>query len=392
MDCEALQKSPIGDLTPIEGVDQRTGDRYEHFAYVPDPLPGEISLQAATWTAVSHAEAALGRLDQASRQVPDPALIRFSSLRREAQSTNALEGTFAPFEEILASEIEDREGPLTAEVRASLNYLVAAEEGFQWAHERPVSLGLIGHLQKTLVEGTPDEHEDSGSIRKQQVLIGPRDATIAESRFVPPPPGMPLKASVEQLIAWIREPPPDLPSVVRAAMAHYQFETLHPFSDGNGRIGRLLIVLQLMREKILQEPMLVVSPWFETRRDEYQENLLALSRSGDWDGWIHFFATGVAAAANETRERIEALLAWREATLEKVRDAGISGLAERVAGELIGGPVLRASRVVATHGVSHQGAMNSLRRLAALGVLEERRTPTGRKSFVATEAVDLLGR
>lgn len=392
MDCAAIRASPIGSITPIEGIDPKTGDRYEHFAYVPDPLPTEIPLKAATWTIVARAEAALARLDQAGQQVPRPALIRHPALRREAQSTNALEGTFAPFEEVLGSELEDRSGELSIEMRANLNYVVAAEKGFASMAMRPLTLSMVGSLQGELVRGTPDEHADSGSIRAQQVIVGPRNASIGESRFVPPPPGMPLRASVDQLIAWIRESLDDLPPVVRTAMAHYQFETLHPFSDGNGRIGRLLIVLQLMEAKVLREPILVVSPWFEANRDEYQDGLLRLSQTGDWDSWVAFFATGIAAAADQTRERIEALLLWQKETLRVVREAGATGIAERIAGELIGTPVLRASRVVKDHQVSHQGAMNALRRLAELEVLEERPTPTGRKSFVATEVVALLSR
>jgi Fic family protein len=391
MDCEAIKDSPLGTITSIDGVDPRTGEHYDHFAYVPDPLPDTLPLESATWTVVSRAEAALARSDQAGQQVPDPALLRRPALRREAQSTNALEGTFALFEDVLGSDVEDR-GELPVEVRANLNYVFAAELGFEWVAERPLTLALIRQLQRELVRDTPDEHSDAGSVRKQQVVVGPRNAPIAKARFVPPPPGAPLRASVEQLMAWIREPPSDLPGVVRAAMTHYQFETLHPFSDGNGRIGRLLVVLQLMREGILREPILVVSPWFEANRDEYQDGLLELSRTGNWDAWVSFFATGIAAAADATRERIEALLRWQEATLEKVREAGISGVAERLAGELIGAPVLRASQVVRRHNVTHQGAMNALRRLAELDILEERQTKTGRKSFFANEVVELLRR
>jgi len=162
-----------------------------------------------------------------------------------------------------------------------------------------------------------------------------------------------------------------MPAVVQAALAHYQFETLHPFSDGNGRIGRLLIVLQLMQLGILKEPILVVSPWFENRRSQYPDELLRLTISGDWDAWVRFFATGVRAAAQTTTQKVAAVLAWQEHALEEVRKAGIS-VAERVAGELIGSPVLRASTVRRRHGVRHQGAMNALRRLKEAGLVEER--------------------
>lgn len=340
---------------------------------------------------VSRAEAALARLDQASQQVPEPALLTRPALRREAQSTNALEGTFATFEDVLDSELEDRENARTVELRANLNYVFAAETGCAWvAENRALTMSMIGQLQRELVEGTPDEHSDSGSIREQQVVVGPRNRPIAESRYVPPPPGMPLRAAVDQLFAWVREPPGHMPAVVRAGLTHYQFETLHPFSDGNGRIGRLLIVLQLMREEVLREPILVASPWFEAHRDEYQAGLLSLSQVGDWDAWVAFFAMGLEAAAGETRDRIEALIRWQEDTIKAVREAGVSGLAERLAGELIRMPVLRAPRVAKAYGVSQQGAMKALRKLAEIGILVEMTTPSGRRVFRAPEAVALL--
>jgi Fic family protein len=205
---------------------------------------------------------------------------------------------------------------------------------------------------------------------------------------VPPPPGDQLKLGFEQWLEWV-DSQPELPPVVRAALAHYQFETLHPYSDGNGRIGRLAIVLELMRDGVLRQPILVVSPWFEGRRRQYQDGLLELSRSGHWDPWVRFFASGVTAAADDTRQRIEELLAWRYHALGVVRAAGVSGIAERLAGELIGAPVLTAARVARSHGVSHQGAMNALRRLAGIGLLEEGRRP-GRRTFRATPVVEIL--
>ena len=140
-----------------------------------------------------------------------------------------------------------------------------------------------------------------------------------------------------------------------------------------------------------QDPLLVVSPWFEVRRERYHDELLALVRGGDWDRWISFFAAGVGASAVSTRERVDALLAWREQALEKVRAAGISGIAERVAGELIGAPTVRAGQVAARHGITHQGAIRALRRLADLHIVSER-ARNGRVAFTATAVVELLSR
>lgn len=390
MDLDALRASPIGELIPITGSDERTGEHYNHWAYLAAPLPRDVSLRSATWTAVARAEAALARLDQAARQIPEPSLLRQPSLRREAQSTSALEGTFAPIEEVLESELENR-GRASLEVREILNYVVAAEEAFGWVRERPLTTGLLSSLQKILVEGTPGAYSDAGGVRDRQVVIGVRERPIQEARFVPPPPGDQLRVGLDEWVGWVNEPPEDLSPVVQAALAHYQFETLHPFSDGNGRIGRLVIVLQLMRANVLREPILVVSPWFEAHRDQYQDGLLRLSCTGDWDAWVEFFARGVEASASATRDRVDRLLDWQEGTLQRVRAERVSGVAERVAGELIGTPVLRASQVAARHDVSPQGAMKALRRLAELGVVTER-PRHGRVAFVATTVIDLLSR
>jgi Fic family protein len=390
MDVQLIGQSPIGEVVRIAGFDQRTGDEYQHWAYVPDPLPQTVELTPATWTVVARAEASLARLDEASRQLPEPSLLRRPALRREAQSTSALEGTFAPFEDVLVPDIEERE-TLPLEIRENLNYVVAAEDGFRWVVDRPLTKGLIGELQRLLVHGTPGEHSDAGGVRDRQVVIGAPNSRVPEARFVPPPPGDQLNAGVDQWLEWVDSPPEDLPPVVRAALAHYQFETLHPFSDGNGRIGRLLIVLQFMRDQVLGEPILVVSPWFEARRTAYQDGLLDLTVSGNWDGWVSFFARGVDAGAESTRRGIEDLLKWRDHAIETVRDARSSGVAERLAGEIIGAPVLTAGQVAQQHSITHQGAMNALRRLVVLGLLEERER-RGRRVFIAPAVMDILTR
>lgn len=390
MDLDAVGGSPIGTLVPIWGTDPLTKRHYDYYAFLPSPLPRAPALSSRTWTRVAAAEAALGRLDQAARHVElEPSLLRRPALRREAQSTSALEGTFAPFETVLASEPEERKR-LPTELREVLNYVVAAEEGFAWVKDRPITLNLIERLQGTLVADTPSAHRDAGRVRDQQVVVGAEGTPVQESRYVPPPPGDQLRLGVETWLAWLRDPEIELSPVARAALAHYQFEALHPFSDGNGRIGRLLIAMQLMRERVLAEPILVVSPWFEARRRDYQDGLLGLTTTGNWDAWVAFFAEGVEASADATRHRVDALLTWRQKALETVRAAGVSGVAERVAGDLIGSPVLRASHVAKAHGVTPVAAMNALRRLAQLKLITEHKRPNGRVQFLAGEVLKLM--
>ncbi|MBB4664672.1 Fic family protein [Conexibacter arvalis] len=367
MVSSSLANSPIGRLTPVRAPDPATGEATSGEAFLPDPLPREVVLSTATWTAVNEATAALARLDGAARLIPNPGLLRRPALRREAQSTSALEGTFAPFSEVLAADAERQE--ISAAMREILNFERTAELAFSWPEDRPLTIAMLSALQRTLVRGTSGELRDAGRIRERLVLIGAPGSRLGEARFVPPPPGDQLKAGVEALLGWI-EDPPTVPTVVQAAMAHYQFETLHPYSDGNGRLGRLLVIVQLLRGAVIREPLLVVSPWFEARRERYQDALLALSCDGDWDAWVGFFAAGVAASAVESRVKVERLVALQAELRERVQRAGKRGVAEQIAADLVGNPYPSVPLVRSTYRLSKQGAHNAIRALVEIGVIE----------------------
>ncbi|HWM54889.1 MAG TPA: Fic/DOC family N-terminal domain-containing protein [Solirubrobacterales bacterium] len=368
MDFERLGSSPIGHLVPIVGPDPATHEIVEGKAFLPDPLPGDLTLSTATWTTINRASAALARLDGAARLIPNPALLRRPALRREAQSTSALEGTYAPFADVLAADADD-ERHMTAEIRWILNFERMAELAFSWPEDRSLTIGMLGDLQRTLVTGTAGELSDAGGLRDRIVVIGAPGRSLDGARFVPPPPGDQLRGGVENLLDWVNGPP-DLPTVVQAAMAHYQFESLHPYSDGNGRLGRLLVIVQLLRGAVIREPLLVVSPWFEARRDQYQDALLQLSMDGDWDAWIAFFAQGVAASAAESQDKVERLVGLQGELRSKVQSAGKRGVAERFAADLVGRPYLTQREVSQRYGLSKQGASNAIRTLLDLGILE----------------------
>jgi Fic family protein len=368
MDLIHLESSPIGRLIPIVGPDPVTHETVSGKAFLPDPLPGSLTLTTATWTAVNTTTAALARLDGAGRLIPSPGLLRRPTLRREAQSTSALEGTYAPFADVLAADRDDP-ASMTAELLEILNFEAVAEYAFAWPEDRPVTLGMLSELQRALVSGTAGELKDAGGLRDCIVVIGTRGSSFAEARFVPPPPGDQLKAGVEGLLSWLADPP-RLPTVVHAAMAHYQFETLHPYSDGNGRLGRLLVIVQLLRGAVIREPLLVVSPWFEQRREQYQDALLRLSRDGEWDAWIAFFAEGVAASAAESQLKVEGLVALQAELRSRVQSAGKRGSAERLAADLVGGPYVTGPQVAKGYGLSGQGAANAIRTLVSLEILE----------------------
>ncbi|MEJ5914490.1 Fic family protein [Pseudokineococcus sp. 1T1Z-3] len=389
MDVERFRDSPVGHVVRLAGIDGRTQRSYDHWAYVADQLAAEPSLQGATWRVVARAGHALGRLQQAGRQVPQPALLRRPTLRREAQSTSALEGTYAPLEDVLEAEAsaDDR----SAELSEVLNYVDAAELGFAWvADGRPLTVGLLAELHATLVAGTTADTEDSGRLRRIPVAIGGRGDGLETSRFVPMPPGPALTAAVTDLVDWVERPPGDRDPVVAAAMAHYQFETLHPFNDGNGRLGRLLVVLQLLRQGVIDEPLLSVSPWFEQRRPKYQEHLAEVSATGDWDAWVSFFATGLEASATDTAQRVHDLLAVEQEYLHRVADAGLSGAVETIVRGLIAAPYVRVARLSEAIGRTYQATNTAVARLVELDVLRE--TPRGGRGrvFVATAVVEVL--
>ena len=352
---------------PILGPDPVTHEMVEGQAFLPARLPRDLTLTTATWTTVNTATAALARLDGAARLIPNPGLLRRPTLRREAQSTSALEGTYAPFVDVLAADREDQQH-MTAEIHEILNFELMAELAFSWPEDRPLTLGMLNELQSILVEGTAGELSDAGGLRDRIVVIGAPGRGFADARFVPPPNGDQLRGGVEDLLGWIQSPPA-LPTVVQAAMTHYQFETLHPYADGNGRLGRLLVIVQLLRGAVIREPLLVVSPWFEQRRELYQEALLELSCSGDWDKWIAFFAEGVAAAATESQRKVEALVALQGELRKKVQAAGKRGVAEQLAADLVGLPYVTRADVAARYNLSHQGAINAIKTLAELKIL-----------------------
>lgn len=390
MDTERLSRSPIGRLVPVVGPDPATHEMVEGQAFLPSRLPNELTLSTGTWNTINAATAALARLDGAARLIPRPALLRRPTLRREAQSTSALEGTYAPFADVLAADRDDQRH-MTAELREVLNFEEMAELAFSWPEARVLNLGMLGELQSALVKGTAGKLADAGGLRDRIVVIGSPGRPLEEARFVPPPPGDQLRAEVEALLNWIADPP-QLPTVVQAAMAHYQFESLHPYSDGNGRLGRLLAIVQLLRGAVIREPLLVVSPWFEQRRAAYQDELLALSCDGEWDRWIAFFAEGVAVSAAASQAKVEDLVALQQRLRETVQRARKRGVVERLAADLVGDPYMRGREIADRYSLSRQGALSAIRTLVDLGILEDTGAVDFRNAriYVAPEVVRIV--
>lgn len=381
-----------GSLVPVSGDSVRYG-RWEHFAFVPEPLPADSpTLSVTTFNAVADARAAVAALDSSARRLPNPALLRRPALRREAQSTSALEGTYAPLSAVLAAD--EREDQADAALREVINYVRTAEHAFSWhADGRPFGLTLLTELHAALVRGTEADGDQTGRLRSIQVMIGGNPGMrVQDARFVPQPPGPGLEQQVRMWTDWfVRSRHADIDPIVAAGMSHYHFETLHPFNDGNGRIGRLLVVLQLLYAEVLVEPTLTVSPWFEARRADYYDALMAVSTRGDWDGWIRFFARGVAAAARDTEQRLVELLAVQNTLKSRVRAGGLrADNAILLIDFALGQPIFTVRQVERHLGVTYTRANGLVGQLVDLGVLRQYEESVYAREFAAPDVVAIL--
>jgi Fic family protein len=389
MDLDAFGTSAPGILIPISGTDPRTGEQYSHKAFLPNPLPDEPpALSAKTWETVTQASLALGRLDQAGHRVPNPGLLIRPSVRREAVSTSALEGTYAPFQEVLEADVEEEAPESSAALHEVLNYVRVAELALDRIKERPISVGMLCELQGLLVGGTSGDTDDAGRVREVQVVVGPRGSRIEDARYVPPPPGDQLRAGLDAWESWLQDHRAN--AVVAVAMAHYQFEALHPFTDGNGRIGRLLLVLQLVRDGVLHHGLITISPWLEQRRLEYQDQLLRVSQTGDFDPWIRFMATALRDRADAAGSQVERLLGFEQSMKDLARSYPLRGVAAAIAEDLIGRPVVTPTGASKLYGVSYPAANNAVARLVDAGVLREVTGKRYSRVFVAPEVLAIL--
>lgn len=390
MDIDKFRRSPIGSLVPIQGAHE--GQEFEYFAYLPERLPTEVQLGPSTWGLLMEAMHALGRLDDAGQRLPNPAMVSRPSIRREAVQTSALEGTYTTLPQVLEAEaLEEGERSHSSEIEEVRRFIRTAELAYGWVKERPLTESFLKDLHASLMDGDPKCPKDQqAAYRTRQNFIGPRRAGIVKSHFVPPPPGDPVQDLMEDWIKWVHSE--SVPLLVRVALGHYQFETIHPFFDGNGRIGRLLIVLELMEAGSLSFPLLEISSFFEDRADEYRGHLREISATGDFDPWIAFCAEGVREASHEGLQKINDLLEWRETAIRRLRDNKVRGTAIGLAENLIGAPVVVPARVAEAFNISYPAAVNAIERLEEFELLTRLKTDNRRRIYVAWGVLGIVDR
>lgn len=376
-------------MMPITVPTTRSGGTSDtYWAYVASALPSEPRLGLRCLTEATTAAMAIARLDQAVSQLPNPQLLIRPIIRREARSTSALEGTYADFNQVLEADfLADRE--LSSEQREIQNVVRATEYAVSELQRRPISRKFLGELQAIIVQGTAGDSYDSGDLRQRQVYIGSDREPVAKARFIPCPPGDELVRAFSDWEKWINDEAA-VPIVVRLALGHYQFETLHPYADGNGRLGRLIIALQLIENQALRWPILDISTWLESRRSEYLDGLLETSCTGNFDDWITFFSTGIREQADKGVDSINRLLTFKDALLAALRRRGLKGGSLVIAENLIGYPVLDVPTARRLTGTSFQAANTAVARLVEFGVLQEITGRPTNRLFYSAAALGLM--
>ncbi len=281
-------------------------------AFHPNPLPPTLDWTPALAAALADASMLVGRLAGEGRRLPNPHVLIRPFIRREAVLSSRIEGTQATLGELLAAEAGASVERSPDDLREVGNYVKALEHGLKRLETLPLSLRLVRELHERLMTGVRGNHATPGEFRRSQNWIGRPGETLAQAKYVPPPPDV-LGEHLSALERFLHERM--LPPLVHVALAHYQFEAIHPFLDGNGRVGRLLITLQLCQRNILPAPLLYLSAFFEATRADYYAGLRGVSENGDWEGWVQYFLNGVARQSEDAlsrAERLNQLLAdWR---------------------------------------------------------------------------------
>ncbi len=363
-----------------------------HRAFLPKPLPPDppLVMNEALLALLSAADRELGRLDGAIQILPNPDLFVLMFVRREAVLSSQIEGTQSSLRDLLEAEARVHDPQRPADIAEVSNYVAALSGGMAALASRRVSVGLLLDLHERLMRGGRGSDLDPGSLRTDQVWIGPPDATLEQATFVPPPPDH-VAGALSELERYIRAEDAT-PVLIRAGLAHAQFETIHPFFDGNGRMGRLLIILVLCEQGILGKPVLYLSHFFKMHRSRYYAALQAVRDDGDWEGWMEFFLAGVVQVAHESSETARRIVALREDVRERLlqRLGRAAGNALRLHEQLFRTPILSVSAAAESLGITYGAANRLIGALVREGVLTERTGHARNRRFAYQRYIDLF--
>ena len=355
-------------------------------AFVPAPLPPPLTWDGKLVAALSNADRAIGRLAGEGSRFPNPEVFIIPFLRREAVLSSRIEGTRTTLEELLAAQAGVSVGRGSEDLEEVVNYVDALEYGLERVDTLPLSLRLIREIHERLMRGVRGDTATPGEFRRTQNWIGPAGCTLNDASYVPPPADE-LMGCLDALERFLHDD--SLPPLVHAGLAHAQFEAIHPFLDGNGRVGRLLITLLLVEREILPSPLLYLSAYFEASREDYYANLLAVTQEGAWERWLAYFLRGVQVQTEDAIERMveinDLFEEWREALV------GVqSGRPEAVLRLFIGNPFWTASGIAEEMGVAYTTARRALDRLEAAGIVSQSGTVKRNRVYCAREMLEVL--
>ncbi len=338
-------------------------------AFIPEPLPPvpDIEFDGALRTLLSQADRDIARLDAIAALLPNPDLFVAMYVRHEAVLSSQIEGTQSTLEDVLAFEAQGSSNDTPKDVEEVVNYVRAMNHGLRRLGDLPLSLRLLREIHGELMRNVRGGEKTPGEFRKTQNWIGPAASTLASASFVPPPPHE-LMNSLGALEKFLHEGKTTVPLLIRCGLAHAQFETIHPFLDGNGRVGRLLITLMLCEEQALSRPLLYLSVFLKAHRLEYYDHLTAIRSRGQWEPWLKFFLQGVsqtARAATQTATDIVTLRETHRSALLK------SPKALKLLDSLFQQPLVSPNRIAEIVGCTHPTAVKLARDLEARGWLRE---------------------
>lgn len=369
----SLQQSPDGFLT-----------------FVPEPLPPVLKFTGRLVRLIADAERALGELAGVGRLLPNAHLLIRPFLKREAVLSSRIEGTVTRLDQLLLFEVQQEGAEDRADVQEVLNYVVALDYGLdRLQHDMPLCLRLLREIHERLMAGVRGGEMRPGQFRKCPVIIGRPGQPPAKARFVPPHHAQ-LDLVLRDFERFLNSPG-DLPLVVQLALAHYQFEAIHPFMDGNGRIGRLLITLMLCERGCLPQPLLYLSAYLERHDARYKDHLLWISQRGAWNEWIEFFATGVAEQAKDAVARARRMLELQKIYRDLMQRASQSSGVLVLVDHLFAAPFITIPGVAKLLGITHRAATQNVEKLVKHAILLE--TEPGKKTkrvFFAPEVLKLL--
>ena len=355
-------------------------------AYVPNPLPPKLEMDWELIGLLSKADSKLGELSGAGQLLTNPNLLISLFIRREAVMSSRIENTQSGLEDLFLFEADETEAPPVSDVKEIINYVRAMEHGIKRLEDLPISSRLICEIHEIPMKGVRGEHATPGSMRRIQNRIGGNSEI--DATYVPPPvPEM--KQCFSDLEKYIHSNPQE-PALIQCVLVHYQFEAIHPFLDGNGRIGRLLITLMLLEKQLLSQPLLYLSDFFEQHRDEYYRLLLNVSQKGDWKAWIAFFLNGVRQQSENALLTVQKLLDLQSEYKALATGQRVPKVVNRLIDYLFASPIISISALSKAWKMPFPTVQRGVDYLIEKGTLREITRRSRNRLFVADEIFNII--